>query len=207
MYPILALLVVALTFIFERLFVLLKERLRARPLKFADTFSMLLEKNGGDKSKTAEQMLANLEKGNTICARVLQQVFLKFKDGMNKGMGPSEIKRWMSEAAENQSAIETPELDAHLGYLAVISNVATLMGLFGTVYGMIEAFTAMSTSVGGVKADEMAGGIAIALVATLFGLTVAVPSLILYNVLKVQMEGYVQQTQEAAIRIIDVLAE
>jgi biopolymer transport protein ExbB/TolQ len=91
--------------------------------------------------------------------------------------------------------------------LAVIANIATLMGLFGTVVGMIESFTAMANSPGGVKADEMAGGIAIALVATAFGLVVAVPSLVLYNFIKSTTENYVLAIEECAMKTVDTLAE
>lgn len=207
MYPILALSVLMVTFIFERVVVLMIERIRLSPLKALDNFWKVMEKNSNDKFQTVDEMMNSLKKNKGICSRVLQVVFHKFRDGSSKKMSPIELKKWMTDGAESQATIDMPALESHLGYLAVISNVATLMGLFGTVFGMIESFTAMADSPGGVKADEMAGGIAIALVATLFGLCVAVPSLILYNVLKVQIETYVHQTEEACVKIIDALVE
>jgi biopolymer transport protein ExbB len=108
---------------------------------------------------------------------------------------------------EAQANVELPWLDKHLPALAVISNVSTLCGLFGTVIGMIESFTAMSNAPGGVKADEMAGGIAVALVATAGGLCVAVPSLIIYNLIKGAIESYVSQIEEMSMRITDTLVE
>ncbi|MBL8027458.1 MAG: MotA/TolQ/ExbB proton channel family protein, partial [Fibrobacteres bacterium] len=109
---------------------------------------------------------------------------------------------------EQRAGVELMVLENHLSALAVIANVSTLMGLFGTVVGMISSFTAMANSPGGVKADEMAGGIAIALVATAGGLVVAIPSLIVYNVLKgAVIENYVAQVEECCINVVDALAE
>jgi biopolymer transport protein ExbB len=121
-------------------------------------------------------------------------------------MSPIELKTWMKTGVEERANVELPALEAHLGALAVISNVATLCGLFGTVIGMIQSFTSMANSPGGVKADEMAGGIAVALVCTAGGLVVAVPSLILYNVLKGFIEGFVLQIEDASVEMIDILA-
>jgi biopolymer transport protein ExbB len=75
------------------------------------------------------------------------------------------------------------------------------------VYGMIEAFQSMSQSVGGVKADEMAGGISVALIATLFGLFVAIPSLILYNFIKGIVEAHILRIDDSIQTVIDALAE
>jgi biopolymer transport protein ExbB len=133
--------------------------------------------------------------------------FTKFLDGTKKGMSASELKQWVSGAVEAQASIELPWLDKHLVALAVISNVSTLCGLFGTVIGMIQSFTAMANAPGGVKADEMAGGIAVALVATAGGLCVAVPSLLLYNLIKGSIENYVTEIEEMAVKITDTLVE
>jgi biopolymer transport protein ExbB len=148
------------------------------------------------------------KKKGGIMAEIMLAVCHKYRDGVEKKMHPAELKEWMKKSAEEYAGVELQALDSHLSALAVISNVSTLMGLFGTVIGMIEAFTAMANSPGGVKADEMAGGIAIALVATAGGLVVAVPSLILYNLIKgAVIETYVSQVEEAVIKSVDALAE
>jgi biopolymer transport protein ExbB len=183
------------------------QRIKTNPDKFLGKFIDSINQNGGDKEKTIEAMIPMCQKKGGIFAELILTAFGKFKYGTSKHMSPIELKEWMTDAVEKQANVELPALDAHLTVLAVISNVATLMGLFGTVVGMIESFTAMANSPGGVKADEMAGGIAIALVATAGGLVVAVPSLILYNLLKGYIENYVTEIEAAITKVVDVLAE
>lgn len=207
MYPILALQVASFTITIERIIIIMIQTLRLKPGKFLDLFEERLQKNNYDKLKTIEELTPMLQKKKTACAEVILTVFRKYTDGTQKRLNPIEIREWMSKAAESKAVIEIPALEAHLGALAVISNVATLMGLFGTVIGMIESFAAMANSPGGVKPDEMAGGIAVALVATAGGLCVAVPALLLYNWIKSIVEGFVLQIDETVQTLIDQLAE
>jgi biopolymer transport protein ExbB len=206
MYPILLLSIVTFTITLERLIVIFIQNFKLKPDKFANSFDEAFKKNNYDKNRTVDEMLQLAQKKGGICGDIMIAAMVKYKDGVAKRMNPMEIKQWMSTGVEEKAVIEMPQLEAHLIALAVIANVATLMGLFGTVFGMIEAFTAMANSPGGVKADEMAGGIAKALVCTLSGLIVAIPSLILYNWLKSVCEGFALQVQETATRIVDTLA-
>ncbi|MFH0919746.1 MAG: MotA/TolQ/ExbB proton channel family protein [Fibrobacterota bacterium] len=207
MWPILALSVIAVGLCLERLVVVFLERRRLRPALAFKSFQESLEKNGGDKLKTIDEIGEICKQRRGICATLLLAVFRKYKVGSKNKMNPSELRAWMMDAVESEANVELPTLDAHLTGLAVIANVATLCGLFGTVVGMIKSFTAMANSPGGVKADEMAGGIATALIATAGGLLVAVPSLVIYNLIKGHIENYVVDVEEACVRIIDTLAE
>ena len=206
MYPILALAVAMFTVLFERLIVIIIQKLKLSPEKYLITFQQSLQKHNGDKMKAADEIQAVAKKRGGVCGDILTAVIDKYRDGAQKKMAPAELKEWMRQSMEERANVEVPQLEAHLGWLAVISNCATLMGLFGTVFGMIESFTSMANSPGGVKADEMAGGIAIALTATLFGLTVAIPSLLLYNWMKNFLESFVLQIEEAIVSILDTLA-
>ena len=207
MYPILALSVITMAVTIERIIVLVMEKIKMKPEKFLDMFFEIYEKNGSNKVKTVEEMVEYCKKKGSVGAEIMLAGFSKFLDGTKKGMTPTELKQWVSSAMEAQANVELPWLDKHLVSLAVISNVSTLCGLFGTVIGMIESFTAMANAPGGVKADEMAGGIAVALVATAGGLCVAVPSLLLYNIIKGSITSYVSQIEEMSIKIIDTLVE
>ncbi len=208
MYPILALSVVAVGVTLERVVVVFLEKMKLRPGQFLDDFLKKVGEDGKGKMEAVAWGEEMCKKKGGIMAAILEAVFHKYRDGLEKKMHPAEHKEWMKKSAEEYAGVELTALDSHLSALAVISNVSTLMGLFGTVIGMIEAFTAMANSPGGVKADEMAGGIAIALVATAGGLCVAVPSLILYNVIKgAVIETYVSQVEETVIKIVDALAE
>jgi biopolymer transport protein ExbB len=82
--------------------------------------------------------------------------------------------------------------------LGILSNVAPLLGLLGTVLGMIEAFDQVA-DVGALgKQTELAGGIAKALLTTGFGLLVAIPSYLLYHYFKGRAEGLVREMEETA---------
>jgi len=206
MWPLVLLSVIMFTIVLERMLVIILDRVKLSPSKFADLFVATLEKNKGDKMKTVEEMEAYLaKKKENIAVGLFKKALRKYKDGVDKKLSHTELRGWIKDAVEDQAVVELPALEAHLGWLAVISNVATLMGLFGTVYGMIQAFYSMSQSVGGVKADEMAGGIAVALIATLFGLLVAIPSLILYNYIKNVSEEHVVRLEESVQIVIDKL--
>jgi biopolymer transport protein ExbB len=206
MYPILALSVVSVGVTLERVVVVFLERAKIKPGKFLDEFLTKVGEDGAGKMDAVAFAEAVANKKGGIMAELLLAICHKYRDGVNKKMHPAELKEWMKKSAEERASVELTALDNHLSALAVISNVSTLMGLFGTVIGMISAFTAMANSPGGVKADQMAGGIAVALVCTAGGLVVAVPSLILYNMLKGHIEGFVLQVEEASVEMIDMLA-
>jgi biopolymer transport protein ExbB len=207
MWPLVVLAILMLTICIERLIVIFLDRAKLNPGKFLDVYFDRLKKNNGDKALTVQEMQVYLQKKDSVCAELLKTIFRKYEDGLKKRLSYPELKAWMSEAVEEKADLELPALEVHLGWLAVISNVATLMGLFGTVYGMIGAFYSMASAVGGVKADEMAGGIAIALIATLFGLFVAIPALVLFNAIKNMTEGYVVRLEEASKTVIETLLE
>ncbi len=207
MYPIALLSVVMMAITLERLIVIFLEKWKFAPSNAIKIFAAALDKHGNDKVKAIDEITPVLKKKGTILSEILLTIIEKYHYAKDKNLSPMEMKSWLKNATEEKAGVELPALDAHLGWLAIISNVATLVGLFGTVIGMIESFTAMSNSAGGVKADEMAGGIAVALVATAGGLVVAVPSLLIFNWLKNTAEAHVIQIEETTVKVIDTLAE
>jgi len=90
--------------------------------------------------------------------------------------GFETMKVSMDEAAEEESV----KLQQKIGYLSLIGNIAPMMGLFGTVSGMIVAFETIATLGASVSPSDLAGGISQALVTTFLGLFVAIPSMIAY---------------------------
>ncbi|MCG8509209.1 MAG: MotA/TolQ/ExbB proton channel family protein, partial [Rhodospirillales bacterium] len=83
----------------------------------------------------------------------------------------------MERAVEESSDVETSKLLRPIEFLNVLGNISPMLGLFGTVYGMIRAFEMLRTSSGQADPNELAGGISTALVTTLWGLIVAIPAL------------------------------
>ena len=205
MYPILVLSVVSWGITFERVTVVLIQKNKIKVEKILQLFEEALKKHNNDRIKASDEMLAFLKTKNTLICQIMETLFIKYKEGHQKNMEGSELREWIHTSVEAKAAVLLPRLEKNLVGLAVISNVSTLMGLFGTVIGMIESFQAMAKSAGGVKADEMAGGIAIALTATAGCLCVAVPSLILYNWVKAFVENYVISIEECTVVVTDAL--
>lgn len=108
--------------------------------------------------------------------------------------GLSKLNRGYSEAVEGMQEVgeeETMEMEHRLSYLALIASIGPMIGLMGTVYGMIESFRVIANSPTQPKPSELADGISTALFTTLEGLMVAIPAMIAYSILKNRMNRYV----------------
>jgi biopolymer transport protein ExbB/TolQ len=100
-----------------------------------------------------------------------------------------------------------PRLTRRLQYLPMLANVATLIGLFGTIYGLREAFASVASASAAERSARLAEGIAIALNATGFGLLVAIPLTVAHSYLVGQAETIVEQVDEFSVRLINALID
>lgn len=92
-----------------------------------------------------------------------------------------------------------------VSYLSTIASVATMVGLFGTVYGLILAFGAMGDVAASARAAQLSEGSATAMATTAFGLFVAIPALLLHAVLEAQVREMLGEVEQAANRVVLVL--
>jgi biopolymer transport protein ExbB len=103
----------------------------------------------------------------------------------------------------------TPQLEKRTGYLAVIGNVATLLGLLGTVFGLIMSFAAVAKP--GISAEQkselLAAGIATAMNSTFCGLSIAIASIVVYAFLKAKTQKIVDELDEYSLRVVNALIE
>lgn len=102
------------------------------------------------------------------------------------------------KAMEDAAAEGSARLARKIEYLALIGNIAPMVGLLGTVVGMIFAFQEVANTQGAARAAELASGIYQALVTTVGGLTVAIPSLAAFAVFRNRVEGLVAETAHQA---------
>jgi biopolymer transport protein ExbB len=110
----------------------------------------------------------------------------------------------IKEAVEDTGRHVVHELERFLNTLGTIAGISPLLGLLGTVIGMIKVFSAiLAHGVG--NANELAGGISEALITTAAGLTVAIPSFFFYRYFKGQVEEYVVSMEEQAINLIEAI--
>lgn len=109
----------------------------------------------------------------------------------------------MKESIEESGRAITHELDRFLNTLGTVASMAPLLGLFGTVVGMIEIFGAQTA--GGTNPAELAHGISIALYNTAFGLIVAIPAMIFYRYFRGKVEGLVVDMEQQAIKLVEIV--
>ena len=108
--------------------------------------------------------------------------------------GLSKLNRGYNEAIEGMQEVgedENMAMEHRLSYLALIGSIAPMIGLMGTVYGMIMSFEEIANSVTTPKPSELADGISTALFTTLEGLTVAIPAMIFYSILRNRVSRFV----------------
>jgi biopolymer transport protein ExbB len=118
----------------------------------------------------------------------------------------SEIR----EAIEDASVHEVPRLERNLPVLATVAHVAPLLGLLGTVTGLVQAFQVIeskATVLNPVNPGDLAGGIWEALLTTVFGLCVAIPTYVAYNYLVSRVDGFVLDMERSATDLLNILGE
>ena len=109
----------------------------------------------------------------------------------------------MKEAIEEAGRAVAHDLERFLTTLGTIATAAPLLGLFGTVIGMIEIFGSQSPT--GTNPQQLAHGISIALYNTAFGIAIAIPALIFYRHFRNKVDGFVVRMEQEAARLVDIV--
>jgi len=186
MWPIILCSITAAAIILERLWTLQDKRVLPRELP--QRVWQLIEAN-----QVNDKVIAALEQ-NSPLGRLLAT-------GLANRHRPREI---VMERLEDTGRHVVHELERFLNTLGTIAGVSPLLGLLGTVTGIIRAFNAIQA--GGMGDPRaLSGGIAEALIATAAGLCVAIPALISYRYLRGRVDGIVVEMEKNAIRMADVL--
>ncbi len=114
----------------------------------------------------------------------------------------------IKEAIEDAGIHEVPRLEKNLGALATIAHITPLLGLLGTVTGMVRAFQVIeqkAVALAPVNPGDLAGGIWEALITTVAGLAVAIPAYVAYNFLVSKVDGMVLEMEKSATDIVNIL--
>ncbi len=141
-----------------------------------------------------DEMLGQLEQDSPL-GRVLAA-------GMRHLDAPREAMR---QAIEDAGRAAAHQLQRYLTTLGTVATVAPLMGLFGTVIGMIELFGAQE--IGGADPQQVAHGISVALYNTAFGLAVAIPALLFHRHFHALVDGFVIELEQQAQRFVTSISE
>jgi biopolymer transport protein ExbB len=189
MIPIFACSLISVSLILERFFSL--RRARAYSKDLMDNIREILKHN-----RVAEATSLCEETGGPL-AFILKAGLLKH------GRARPEIR----EAVEDAGLLVIPSLERYLSVLATIANIAPLLGLLGTVVGMTEAFMVIQSHGGSVTPGDLAGGIGTALLTTVWGLIVAIPTLVAYNYFVTAVDTMVWEMEILSSELLDILSE
>jgi len=112
------------------------------------------------------------------------------------------------EIAMEESMMEiTPQLEKRTPYVALFANISTLLGLLGTIMGLIEAFTAVANANPAEKADMLSASISIAMNTTAFGLMAGIPLLIIHAILNSKTGEIVDSLEMASVKTLNIISE
>lgn len=184
-WPLLFASIVAMALIIERLLYLRRNRILP-PTLLPEVIRVY--HNG----KINNEVVDNLERSSPL-GRVLAA-------GLRNVDAPRDV---MKESIEEAGQATAHELERYLTTIGTIASLAPLMGLFGTIVGMIEIFG--SQNAGGANPAQLAHGISVALYNTGFGLAIAMPTLVFYRHFRALVNGFVVGMEQQAVKLVDIV--
>jgi biopolymer transport protein ExbB len=157
------------------------------------------------------QVVPLLQQGNFRAAVALcQKSSAAIGRILNYGLARLESARRRDdvEKAMEESLMEVlPRLERRTHYLSTFANLATLLGLLGTIVGLIQAFTAVSNANPSEKADLLSASISVAMNTTAFGLIVAIPLLLVHTLIQTKTTELVDSLEMASVKFLNTLTE
>lgn len=176
----------AIWFTVERIVVLRRGRVIPRP--FVQRFLKLLEEGELDRDEALQ-----------ICEENGSPLALVFAHGIRKwGKASVEVEQAMIDGGERQVS----SLRKHLRVINGVASIAPLIGLLGTVWGMLESFNKIAQAGAMGNTEELASGIALALVTTAAGLIIAIPCLTIYMYLSGRVDALVTEMDDLSMKVV-----
>jgi biopolymer transport protein ExbB/TolQ len=189
MYPIAVVLGIGVAIALERYFYLANQT-RVNRRDFEKILPLLKQRN--------QRELANVvQKSKSAVSRIVA-------DGLNRRS--SSRRRDDIEYAMEEGLLEVlPNIERRTPYLATFANIATLLGLLGTIIGLIAAFTAVANADPAEKATLLSESISIAMNTTAFGLMAAIPLLLIHSVLQSKTSAIVESLEIAVVKFLNLM--
>jgi biopolymer transport protein ExbB len=191
MYPILLVMFLGLGIVIERALYLAKVVATNKSV-WADVYPLIAKgqlKPALDKVKGSE----------TAIGRILT-------NGLSRSLSARRVED--VETAMEEGLMEVmPRLEARTSYVSTFANIATLLGLTGTVQGLIAAFDAVANADPAVKGDMLTAAISVAMNTTLFGLVVAIPLVLAYSYLQNKTNSVVESLEMASVKFLNALRQ
>lgn len=187
MWPIMAIQIVSIALIMERFVALyLNRKLNARDI--VNSFEKDIK--GGHIDKVIDKA----DKSGHGSLAALAHVGVQSTKDLG---GRDELQLKMDEVLMEESS----RVDSRIGYLSMLANVATLLGLLGTIVGLIQAFSSVGSTNAAEKARLLSDGVSTAMTTTAYGLIVAVPALVAFAVLQTRSNRLLDDLNKAALRM------
>ncbi len=191
MYPIAIVMAIGLAIALERLLFLMKEKSSNRQA-FDDMLPMLQKRD----------LRAALNYANGSDSKI-GQIFSAAIARI-----PGSQRREEIEYALEEGLMEAiPQLEKRTQYVATLANIATLMGLLGTIMGLIAAFTAVANAAPAEKAALLSQSISVAMNTTAFGLMAAIPLILLHSYLQSKTNEIVDSIEMAGVKFLNIITE
>ena len=158
-------------------------------------------------NKNVDSAIAECDKQKGSVGNVMKAGLRKYKEMIPVGDLDTEQKVLaIQKEVEEATALELPMLEKNLVFLSTIASVATLLGLLGTVMGMIRSFAALGDSGGGEAASKLSQGISEALYNTALGIGTSAISIIMYNVFTTRIDGITYGIDESGFTLTQSFA-
>ena len=126
---------------------------------------------------------------------------------MKNGLKRANQQKDQIQDALEASILETvPKIESNLSYLALAANLSTLLGLLGTIQGLIQSFAAVAQAEASQKAQLLAEGIAVAMNTTALGLISAISLMVVHSYLMARGEKMIGQIEENSVKLLDLLS-
>ena len=158
-------------------------------------------------NKDVDKALAACDKQKGSVGNVMKAGLKKYKEMItNTELGTDQKVLNIQKEVEEATALELPMLEKNLVFLSTIASVATLMGLLGTVMGMIRSFSKLGDEGGGEAARELSQGISEALYNTALGIGTSAVAIIMYNVFTTRIDGITYGIDESGFTLTQSFA-
>ena len=147
-------------------------------------------------------LLNNVQEAIKLCSDSKALLPYVLKSGLKRA---NQTKEQIQDAIESTILEVVPKVERGLGYLALIANISTLLGLLGTIYGLIQSFSAVASADPASKAKLLALGISKAMNTTAFGLISAISIMVIHTVLSNKSEKIMGEVEQFSVKLIDLL--
>lgn len=173
-----------------------------------ERFIVISKAGGLNAGKFVEDLVGCIQRGDIQSARNRSRLSnspaAQVAQAILEAAGQDEGR--LQSAGDDAATLALPALSRRISHLNVLANVSTLLGLLGTIAGLITAFSAVGAADPAQRSAFMAAGISTALNATAFGLIIAIPTLVVQGYLVGMVEGITEQVDEVSIRLCRALA-